>query len=164
MDCAVEDDRTIVIDEWVGECTVRFWKSRSSNNEHIARCRGCSMVVPLAYGLHDVHVYAEEPRLTICLTSTKVHWQIFTMNGFKWEMVVCQIPLSLSAEVDVNRPKDCDVSANQSRCSKLSTLHRWSVNSYRNKFYRFPTSHSLPCCLTTQRLYHDICGITAPFI
>ena len=42
-------------------CTVRFWKSRSSNNDHMARCRGCSMVVPLAYGLH---VYAEEPRLS----------------------------------------------------------------------------------------------------
>jgi len=38
---------------------------------------------------------------TICLTSTMVHWQTFTMNGFKWEMVVCQIPLSLPAEVEV---------------------------------------------------------------
>ena len=27
------------------------------------------------------------------------------------EMVVCQIPLSLPAEVDVDRHKDCDVSA-----------------------------------------------------
>ena len=54
------------------------------------------------------------------------------MNGFKWEMVVCQIPLSLPAEVDVDsdRHKDCDVPANQSRRSKLSRLHRLSVNSY----------------------------------
>jgi len=29
MDCAVEDDRSVVlvIDEWLGECAVRFWKS-----------------------------------------------------------------------------------------------------------------------------------------
>jgi len=27
-----------------------------------------------------------------------VHWQTFTMNGFKREMVVCQIPLSLPAD------------------------------------------------------------------
>jgi len=46
------------------------------------------------------------------------------MNGFKWEMVVCQIPLSLPAEVDVDRHKDCNVSANQSRRSKLSRLHK----------------------------------------
>jgi len=45
-------------------------------------------------------------------------------------MVVYQIPLSLPAEVDVNRHKDCDVSANQSRQSKLSRLHRCSINSY----------------------------------
>ena len=65
--------------------------------------------------------------VTVHLTSTMIHWQTFTMNGFKWEMVVCQIP----AEVDVDRCNDCDVLANQSRRSKLSRLHRWSVNSYR---------------------------------
>ena len=49
MDCAIEHDGTIVlvIDEWVGECTIRLWKSRSSNNEHMARCQGCSMVMCL---------------------------------------------------------------------------------------------------------------------
>jgi len=31
-----------LISEWVGKCTVRFWKSRSLNNDHMARCRGCS--------------------------------------------------------------------------------------------------------------------------
>ena len=46
------------------------------------------------------------------------------MNGFKWEMVVCQIPLSIPVEVDADRHKDCDVSANQSRHSKLSRLHK----------------------------------------
>jgi len=35
------------------------------------------------------------------------------MNRFKWETVVCQIPLSLPAEVDVDRHKDCDMLANQ---------------------------------------------------
>jgi len=51
MDCAVEDDESIVlvIDEWVGEWTVQFWRSRSSNN------------------------------VTVCLTSTTVHWQTSTM-------------------------------------------------------------------------------------
>jgi len=56
----------------IGEWTVRFWMSRYSNN------------------------------VTVCLTSMMVHWQVFTMNCFKWEMVVCQIPLSLPAEVDAN--------------------------------------------------------------
>jgi len=51
--------------------------------------------------------------VSICLTSTIVHWQTFTMNRFKWETVVCQIPLSLPAEVDVDRHKDCDMLANQ---------------------------------------------------
>jgi len=46
------------------------------------------------------------------------------MNGFKWEMVMCQIQFSLPAEVDVDRHKDCDMSANQSRRSKLNRLHR----------------------------------------
>jgi len=48
MDCAVEDDGSIVlvIDEWVGECNVRFWKSRSSNSDLMARCRGCSTDYP----------------------------------------------------------------------------------------------------------------------
>jgi len=34
VDFTVEDDRSIVlvIDEWVGEWTVRFWRRRSSNN------------------------------------------------------------------------------------------------------------------------------------
>jgi len=110
MDSSVEDNWSIVlvIDEWVGECTVRFWKTRSSNNDHMARCQGCSM----------------DCQWTICFTSTMVHWQTFTMNGFKWKMVVCQIPISLPAEVDVDRHKDCDMSANQSRCSKLSRLHK----------------------------------------
>jgi len=39
------------------------------------------------------------------------------MNGFKWEVVVYQIPLSLPAEVDVDRHKDCDVWTNKSRRS-----------------------------------------------
>jgi len=45
MDCAVEDNVPIVlvIDEWVGKCRVWFWKSRSSNNDHMAWCWGCSM-------------------------------------------------------------------------------------------------------------------------
>jgi len=90
----------LVISEWVGEWTVRFWMSSYSNN------------------------------VTVHLTSTMIHWHTFTMNCFKWEMVVCQIPLSLPAEVDADRHKDCDVLANQSRCSKLSRLHRWSVHSY----------------------------------
>jgi len=46
---------------------------------------------------------AEVAERTICLTSTMVHSQTFTMSGFKWEMVVCQIPLSLPAEVDADR-------------------------------------------------------------
>ena len=45
-------------------------------------------------------------------------------NEQMWKMVACQIPLSLPAEVDVDKHKNCDVSANQSRCSKLSRLHR----------------------------------------
>ena len=33
MDCAIDADGSIILvmDEWVGECTVRFWKRRSSN-------------------------------------------------------------------------------------------------------------------------------------
>jgi len=46
------------------------------------------------------------------------------MNGFMLEMVVCQIALSLPAEVNTDRHKDCNVSANQRMHSKLSTLHR----------------------------------------
>jgi len=48
MDCTVEDDGPIVlvIDEWVGKCTIRLWKNRSSNNDHIARRRGCSTDSP----------------------------------------------------------------------------------------------------------------------
>ena len=92
MDCAIEDNGSVVliIDEWVGECTVWFWKSRSSNNDHMSRCRGCSMVVALAYGLH---VYAEEPCLsrlwTFHLTSTMVHdipSQSVDLSG-KWSCV-----------------------------------------------------------------------------
>ena len=105
---AVEDDGPIdlVIDEWAGKCTVRLWKSRPSNNYHMARRLGAQW--------------------TIRLTSTMVHWQTFTRNGFKWEMVMCQIPLSLPAEVDADKHKDCDCDmlANQSRRSKLSRLHR----------------------------------------
>jgi len=41
------------------------------------------------------------------------------MNGFKWEMVVCQIPLSPPAEVNVDGHKDCDVLANQSTHTQL---------------------------------------------
>jgi len=102
IDCAIGDDGSIVlvIGEWVSEWTVRFSMSRYSND------------------------------VTVCLTSTMVHWQTFTVNCFKWEMVMCQIPLSLPAEVDANMHKDCNMSANQSRCSKLSRLHRWSVHSY----------------------------------
>jgi len=88
MDCAVDADRSIVlvIDEWVGECTVQFWKSRSSNSDRMARCRGCSMVVPLAYGLH---IYAEEPRLS-CLRigrdlGTHTHTTILRLSGFSSE-------------------------------------------------------------------------------
>jgi len=41
---------------------------------------------------------AEVAQWTICLPSTPmVHWQTFTVNGFKWEMVVCQIPLFLQS-------------------------------------------------------------------
>jgi len=54
----------------------------------------------------------EVAQWTIRLTSTMVHWQTFTMNEFKWEMVECQIPLSLPAEVNFNRHKDCKTSAN----------------------------------------------------
>jgi len=56
-------------------------------------------------------------------------------TGFKWEMFVCQIPLSLPTGVDADRHKDCDVLANQSRHSKLSRLHRWSVNYH---LYQYP--------------------------
>jgi len=47
-DCAVEDDGPIVlvIDEWVGKCTVRLWKSRPSNNYHMARHWGRSTDYP----------------------------------------------------------------------------------------------------------------------
>jgi len=53
----------------LGACTVRFWKSWSSNNDHMARCRGCSVALPLAYGLH---VYAEEPRLSRLQTLSRL--------------------------------------------------------------------------------------------
>ena len=81
MDCTVEVDGSIVlvISEWVGECTVRFWKSRSLNNDHMVRCRGCSMVVPLAYGLH---VYAEELRLSRLWTGWLLHYTgIYMLSG-----------------------------------------------------------------------------------
>ena len=41
---------------------------------------------------------------------------------------MCEIPLSLPAEVDVDRHNDCDMSANQSRSSKLSRLSHFTDN------------------------------------
>jgi len=80
MDCTVQTDGSIflVIDEWVGECTVWFWKSRSSNNDHMDMCQGCSMLVPLAYGLH---VYAEEPQPSRIRTSRQ-RW--YTDKPAQW--------------------------------------------------------------------------------
>jgi len=48
MDCTIEDDGPIVlvIDKWVGKCTVRLRKSRPSNNDHMARYWGCSTGYP----------------------------------------------------------------------------------------------------------------------
>ena len=92
---------------------------------------------------------AKVAQWTIHLTSTMVHWQTFTMNGFKWEMAVYQIPVSLSlpAEVDLNRQKDCDMSANQSRRSTASWVD----------FTNNQSTLTVPCSSCVCRsILHDI--------
>jgi len=71
------------------------------------------MVVPLAYGLHFI------------LSASHQQW--YTDQSSQWTDLSGKWPClrshSLPAEVYVDRHKDCNTLANQSRCSKLSRLH-----------------------------------------
>jgi len=106
MDCTVEDDDRLCLSSMSELVSIQSDSGRADPR---------TMITWPGAGV------AEQ---TIRLTSTMVHLQTFTMNGFKWEMIVCQIPLSLPADVDVDRHKDCGMSANQSRRSKLSRLQK----------------------------------------
>jgi len=82
------------------------------------------------------------------------------MNEFQLVMVVCQIPLSLPAEVDVDRHKDCDMFANQSRRSNIiysvlpRDMHAATVMS--------PRSHCGGCvdCLALRLRASSLSGVT----
>jgi len=96
MGCTVEVDRLIVlvIDVWVGECTLQFWKSGSSNNDHMARCRGCSMAQALLVTLltnKDISLIVRGRMYSSCVQSSTgmLHgsetWSITKENEVAWQ-------------------------------------------------------------------------------